>query len=234
MPFVLSRDVIFTPKRHFCRYGIPKCVVSDCGRQFVSDEFARFCTKWSIVHYTSSPGHQQSNGKAEAAVKTYKTMLKRTSQQHENQCLALLELRNTPRQDLNTSPAEIVFGRSTRTVIPMRTKKCENFAFDRRSKRRNAIKCSCDKCRPTKTPLHVLQNVYFQSPGKEGWKKGKIVEKLTSRSYVIQAENGNHYCKNRVHIRPNMSKRIQYNDIDLYDVLPSSKNTNTNTNIPAS
>ena len=108
----------------------------------------------------------------------------------------------------------------------MRTKKCENFAFDRRSKRRNAIKCSYDKCRPTQmlSPLHVHQNVYFQSPEKERWTKGKIVEKLTSRSYVIQAKKGNHYCKNQVHIRPNMSKGIQYDDIELYDVLPSSRN----------
>ena len=44
MPSISSRDVIFSLKRHFCRYGIPKCVVSDCGRQFLSDEFARFCT----------------------------------------------------------------------------------------------------------------------------------------------------------------------------------------------
>ena len=118
----------------------------------------------------------------------------------------------------------------------MRTKKCENFAFDRRSKRRNTIKCSYDKCRPTKTlsPLHVHQNVYFQSHEKEGWKKGKIVEKLTSRSYVLLAKNGYHYRRNRVHIRPNMSKRIQYDGIDLYDVLLSSRNTNTNTNIPGS
>ena len=97
---------------------------SDCGRRFVSDEFACFCTKWSIAHYTSSPGHQQSvKRKAETVVKTYKTMLKRTSQQHEDQWLALLELRNTPRQGLNTSSVEISYGRSTRTVILMRTKK---------------------------------------------------------------------------------------------------------------
>ena len=31
MPSISSRHVIFTLKRHFCRYGIPKCVVSDCG-----------------------------------------------------------------------------------------------------------------------------------------------------------------------------------------------------------
>ena len=60
------------------------------------------------------------------------------------------------------------------------------------------------------------------------------VEKFTSRSYVIQAENGNHYRRNRVHIRPNMCKGIQYDDIDLYDVLPSSRNTITYKNIPAS
>ena len=56
----------------------------------------------------SSPGHQKSKRKAEAAVKTYKTMLKRTSQLHEDQWLALLEHRYTPRQDLKTNPAEIV------------------------------------------------------------------------------------------------------------------------------
>ena len=78
-------------------------------------------------------------------------MLKRTSQQHEDQWLALLELSGTPRQDLNSSPAEIVLGRSTRTVIPMHAKECVNFAFDCHSKRRNVVKCSYDKCRPTQT-----------------------------------------------------------------------------------
>ena len=37
MPSISSRDFIFALKRHFCRYGIPKCLISDCGRQFVSD-----------------------------------------------------------------------------------------------------------------------------------------------------------------------------------------------------
>ena len=79
MSAITSREVIFALKRHFCCFGIPKCLISDCGRQFVSDEFKSFCAKRSIVHKTSSPGHQQCNGKAEATVKTYKNMLKRTS-----------------------------------------------------------------------------------------------------------------------------------------------------------
>ena len=130
MPTIFSRDVIITLKRHICRYDIPKCLISDCGRQFVSDEFKPFCNKWSILHVISSPGHQQSDGKAEAAVKTYKTMLMRTFQQHEDQRHALLEIRNTPRQGIQTSPANIMFVRPTRTVIPVLTKKCADFDFE--------------------------------------------------------------------------------------------------------
>ena len=58
-------------------------------------------------------------------------MLKRTSHQHKNQWLALLGIRNTPRQDTLASPANIVFGRPTRTVIPVLTKKCAEFDFER-------------------------------------------------------------------------------------------------------
>ena len=42
MPIISSRDVIVTLKRHLCRYGISKCLISDCGRQFVSNEFKSF------------------------------------------------------------------------------------------------------------------------------------------------------------------------------------------------
>jgi len=51
---------------------------------------------WRIIHSTTSPGHQSTNGKAEAAMKSVKNMLKRTSHDKSNQYLALLEMRNTP------------------------------------------------------------------------------------------------------------------------------------------
>ena len=57
--------------------------------------------------------------KPEAAVKSVKNLLKRTSHDKSGQCLALLEMRNTPRQDVNRSPAQIVFGRFTRSVLPV-------------------------------------------------------------------------------------------------------------------
>ena len=51
-----------------------------------------FCT-----HVTSSPGHQRENGRAEAAVKSAKYMLRKTASENTDQYLALLEMRNTPR-----------------------------------------------------------------------------------------------------------------------------------------
>jgi hypothetical protein len=44
-------------------------------------------------------GHQQSNGKAEAAVKIVKPLMKKTIKDGRDQFEALLEQRNTPRQD---------------------------------------------------------------------------------------------------------------------------------------
>jgi len=71
-----ASNVIHCMKKHFARYGIPKIIVSDCGSQFMSCEFKKLCDKWHITHITSSPDHQRENGKAEAAVKAAKHLLK--------------------------------------------------------------------------------------------------------------------------------------------------------------
>ena len=75
-------------KSHFARHGIPDLVISDNWPQFYSEEFARFAKAWSFEHRTSSPGHRQANGMAEAAVKSAKSLIR-------DPYLALLDKRNT-------------------------------------------------------------------------------------------------------------------------------------------
>lgn len=86
-----SSQMIGILKKHFARYGIPSIVMSDNGPQFVSREFELFLSNWKVNHATSSPGHQQSNGKAEAAVKIVKTLMKKTVKDGRDQFEALLD-----------------------------------------------------------------------------------------------------------------------------------------------
>ena len=45
-----------------CRFGIPKALVSDNGKQFDNPKFRDFCVELGIKNYYSSPAHPQSNG----------------------------------------------------------------------------------------------------------------------------------------------------------------------------
>ena len=59
-----------------CRFGIPRALVSDNGKQFDNAKFRDFCAKFGIKNYYSSPAHPQSNGQAEVTIRTLKAALK--------------------------------------------------------------------------------------------------------------------------------------------------------------
>ena len=96
--------------------GVPETVVSDNGPRGV----------WSICHtvgfFSSTsplPHYQQANGKAESTVKICKALLKKARVANSNVHLALLNHRNTPTEPRNASPAQRLFVRRTRTLLPM-------------------------------------------------------------------------------------------------------------------
>ena len=59
-----------------CRFGIPRALVSDNGKQFDNAKFRDFCAELEIKNYYSSPAHPQSNGQAEVTIRTLKVALK--------------------------------------------------------------------------------------------------------------------------------------------------------------
>ena len=73
---------------------------------------------WSTSGALFTLGHHQSNGKAEAAVKTVKRMMSKCLQDGTDGYEALLELGNTTQQDTGLSPTQLMFGRLTRTRLP--------------------------------------------------------------------------------------------------------------------
>ena len=109
-----SLNVIRKLKMNFARYGIPQVLVSDNGPQFISKEFKLFTKNWGMLHELSSPYHPQSNGKAESAVKTVKSLMSKAEHSGSDLFLMLLEYRNTPTQALGSSPAQRMLCRSDR------------------------------------------------------------------------------------------------------------------------
>ena len=53
-------------------------VHTDGGPQFLLYEFGKFAKPWEFAHSVSGPNHSRSDGKAEAAVKIAKRLLKRS------------------------------------------------------------------------------------------------------------------------------------------------------------
>ena len=63
----------FMWKNIICRYGIPRVLVSDNGKQFDNSAFRNFCSELGIQNHYSSPAHLQANGQVEV---TNRTLLK--------------------------------------------------------------------------------------------------------------------------------------------------------------
>ena len=82
--------VIVELKVHFTRYGCPETLITDNGLQFSSTEFHSFKTSWNFQHETSSPGHPQANGSAEAAVKIVKRIFRKCTASGQDPYKALL------------------------------------------------------------------------------------------------------------------------------------------------
>lgn len=198
-----SHQVIRKLKSHFARYGIPCTVISDNGTQFSSDTFTKFAQEWDFEHQTSSPHHPQSNGKAESAVKTAKTLLKKNK---DDQFLALLNLRNTPNHS-GTSPAHAFFGRRTRTLIPttpnlLTQNSKEDYRLKLQNKQDKVEELFNKRAKDLKALTEgdrVMLKPFGLSKSKK-WASGIVTKRLTNRSYEVKSE-GAIYRRNRIHLR---------------------------------
>ena len=112
-----ANKVVLLLKGMFSEHGIPKVIRSDNGPQYASAQFANFCLSWGITHETSSLHYPQSNGFAEACIKSVKHTLQQAKYSGANLHLALLALQATPIDTKLPSPAELLYQCQLRTTI---------------------------------------------------------------------------------------------------------------------
>jgi hypothetical protein len=93
-----SRNAVDVLRRLFATHGLPRVLVSDNGKGFVSDEFEKFLIENGIKHMVSAPYHPASNGQAERMVRTLKEALKnlKDGDTETQLCKFLFKYRITP------------------------------------------------------------------------------------------------------------------------------------------
>ena len=105
-------------EKTFGCHGIPECLVSDNDLAFALDKFKKFASQWELRHIIRFPHYPQSNGKAKSAVKICKTLLNKAGLSKSDIYLPLLNQRS-PTEPTNSSPGQRLFGRCTRTLLPL-------------------------------------------------------------------------------------------------------------------
>ena len=115
-------SVIKHLKDIFTEIGIPRCIVSDGGTQFTSQEFKDFTKAWGIHHTITPQTNTQSNGQAECFVQTIKNSLTKAMEGGEDLHLAILTYVTTPLNHSLPSPAELLNSRRYRCLLPIQVK----------------------------------------------------------------------------------------------------------------
>lgn len=116
-----SDDVIIALRETFKYTLLPKCLVSDNGTCFTSEEFRHFCENNKIRHVTSPAYHKQSNGSAEKFIDTFKIFLNKNDDGALPTSLLVLNFcvrhNTTPTSSALRTPIEEILAYTPRTRL---------------------------------------------------------------------------------------------------------------------
>ena len=201
--------VITVLKTWFARHGIPVTLVSDNGPPFNSREFESFSREWDFHHITSSPRHPQSNGRVENAVKSCKSLLMKARADKRDPLLALLEWRNTPTEGMHASPSQLLYGRRTRTRLPVAKTLLEPHVItnvpEMIERRKQKQKHYYDQHTQELPKLDNGDAIRMRLPGEKEWSLGQVIGDAGNRSYLVEV-NGKQYRRNRRWLRATPEK----------------------------
>ena len=199
LPDTTSSTVIKHTKSIFARHGIPKVVISDNGPQYACKEYREFSSNWEFQHITASPYHPEANGKAEPAVQTIKSLMKKALRNEEDPYLALMNFRACPSPDGTPAPAVMLMNRRLRTRLPRlsRTKQetlpLTKLVLDKQLKQKQYYDAKTKSLQP------LVDGSTVRVRREKGWDSvAQVVKKAkTPRSYIIEDEEGRILRRNR-------------------------------------
>ena len=210
-----STKVMTKLRSYFIRWGAPEQLSTDGGTNLVSEEMMAFYRRWKVDIRLSSAHYPQSNGRAEAAVKSAKRIIRSCisgtgSLDNDKVTLAMLQYLNTPLRDVNKSPAQLATGRQLRDGVPTARL---NYLVDRHWKKaiRKRERHVAEKNRETVEkgpdrrfkPIQPGTQVRIQNQMTKVWDRvGIVVEQRPYRQYLVKLDgSGRSSVRNRRHLK---------------------------------
>jgi hypothetical protein len=187
--------------------GAPVKIFSD-NSPFKAAELQDFLRDWGVAFGSSSPHYHQSNGRAEAAIKSMNKLIigSRTGGQPDPDKLAkaILLFRNAPRYG-GASPAQLVFNRPIRDSLPAHQR---SFApeWQRRAdvlekRMHHALARATTRYNFSAHHLPTLPlgaHVLIQHHSTKRWDTpAVVVEAGVNRDYIVKTASGRLYRRNR-------------------------------------
>ena len=171
----------------FSRWGIPRQLVTDNGPQFVSNMFQRFMKSNGIKHVLSAPYHPATNGLAERFVQTMKQALKASKKdgnvtQTQRMGRFLLSYRNARHETTNTSPAELMLGRTLWTRLSLIQPDVMGRVLNKQAEQAS-IQGRLGKDQFEEGDMVVVRDYRL---GQEKWQPGIVAQKKGTRSYEVK------------------------------------------------
>ena len=210
-----STKIMTKLRNYFTRWGAPEQLSTDGGTNLVSEEMLTFYRRWRVEIRLSSAQYPQLNGRAEAAVKSSKRIIRSCisgtgSLDNDKVSLAILQYLNTPLRGINKSPAQLATGRQLRDGVPSAKL---NFMVDRHWKK-SIRERECQVAERNKkivdsgtdrklAPLQPGTQVRVQNQATKAWDRlGVVVEQRPYRQYTVRLDgSGRPSIRNQRHLK---------------------------------
>ena len=179
----------------FARTGIPICLVTDNGPQFVSEETEMYLKSCGIKHITVPTYSPKSNGICERLVQSWKYAMTKMAETCKDVCKNLndflLTYRNTPHSSTKQTPAVLAFNRTLRSKLHQ----------IKPSDRMREQELQSEKLQdvinehPRTREFRENQLVFVKLDDKSPWTQARVIKKYGDNSNNYDIQRGNRIVK---------------------------------------